>query len=380
MKKALKRCVFFAFLLCFFTLSVAAEEPSLVTDELKKEHAAFLESIPPEVAELLPESFFSADLEAGDAAVREAGGIRAVLRVVGKLTGLAIGENLSLFAKICGLLLLAAVFRALANGKGGGVGKAYGFCTTLALAVLLLGLQRGKFSQLEAFFDTVRALCASILPMMGTLFAMGGNVRLAVVNHGVLSSFLAVLETLCAGTVLPIAGICLAFALLDAITGRTSLRGVAGVIKRTYTLSISFLMGIFCFVLGSQSALAKAGDTLALRTARFAAGSFLPLVGGSVSETLRTVAGSVTYLRSVAGTGAILVLFFAVLPVFLSVLFTRIAFLLGGAVAGMLSCDAERKLLGELSSVYGYFLAIIAVLFVTLVFSLTLFAQCAAAG
>ena len=73
------------------------------------------------------------------------------------------------------------------------------------------------------------------------------------------------------------------------------------------------------------------------------------------------------------------VLFFAFLPTFLSVLLTRIVFLLGGAVANLLSCEAEGKLLNELSSVYGYFLAIISVLFVTLTFSLTLFAQCAAA-
>lgn len=379
MKKVLIRFVFFVFLLCSFTLTAAAEDGLLVTDELRTQYDTFLESIPSEVRDLLPESFFSAELETGDEAIREAGGINTVLRVLGKLTGLAVRENLSLLAKICALLILAAIFRTLVAGKTAGVGKAYGFCTTLALAVILLGLQRGKFSQLEAFFDTVRALCVAILPMMGTLYAMGGNLRTAVVNHGVLSSFLTVLQTLCAGTILPLAGICLAFALLDAITGRASLRGVANVIKRTYTLSITFLMGIFCFVLGSQSALAKASDTLALRTARFAAGSFLPLVGGSISETLRTVAGSVTYLRSVAGTGAILVLFFAFLPTFLSALFTRIAFLLGSAVAGMLSCEAEGKLLTELGSAYGYFLAIITVLFVTLVFSLTLFAQCAAA-
>jgi hypothetical protein len=52
--------------------------------------------------------------------------------------------------------------------------------------------------------------------------------------------------------------------------------------------------------------------------------------------------------------------------------------MLGGAVANLLSCDSEGILLGELSSVYGYFLAIISVLFVALIFSLTLFAQCAA--
>ena len=379
MKKILTRCVFCAFLFCFFALPVAAES-ELVTDELRGEYAAFLESIPPEVADFLPESFFSSSLAEKESVMEEAGGINAVMQAIAKITGLALRENLALLAKICGILLLGAVFRALGGEKTTGSGKAYALCTTLATTVLLLGFQSEKLGKLESFFNTVKALCTALLPMMGTLFAMGGNLRRAVVNHSALSFFLSVLETLCAGTVLPIAGICLAFALLDAVTGRANLRGVAGVIKRTYTLMISFLMGIFCFVLGTQSTLAKASDSLALRTARFAAGSFLPLVGGSVSETLRSVAGSVEYLRATVGTSAILVLFFAFLPTFLSVLLTRIALLLGGAAAGLLSCEAEGKILGELASVYGYFLAIVSVLFVTLTFSLTLFAQCAAAG
>jgi stage III sporulation protein AE len=215
---------------------------------------------------------------------------------------------------------------------------------------------------------------------MGTLYAMGGNVRTAAVNHGVFSAFLSVLEIFCAGSVLPITGICLAFAMLDAIVGRGNLRGLAALIKRTYALSLSFLMGIFCFVLSTQSTLAGAGDTLALRTARFAAGNFLPLLGGSISETLRTVAGSVQYLRGVVGTGAILALFFLFLPLFISILLTRITLLLGSAVAGFLNCDAQGKLLTELAAVYGYFLAILAAVFVMVIFSLTLFTRCAAVG
>jgi stage III sporulation protein AE len=139
-------------------------------------------------------------------------------------------------------------------------------------------------------------------------------------------------------------------------------------------------MLLLCGVLGIQTTLAKGSDTLALRTARFAAGSFLPVVGGSISEALRTVSGSVQYLRSVTGTGAILVLFFSFLPVFLSVLLTRIVFLLSGSAAKLLGCEGEEKILSELASVYGYFLAVIASIFVMTVFSLTLFARCATAG
>ncbi|MBQ9777533.1 MAG: hypothetical protein IJW22_01285, partial [Clostridia bacterium] len=172
----------------------------------------------------------------------------------------------------------------------------------------------------------------------------------------------------------------IAFALLDVLAGNLSLRSLGGLIKRTYTLGLSFLMLLLCGVLGLQSTLAKASDSLALRTARFAAGSFLPVVGGSVGEALRTVAGSVEYLRGVVGAAGLAVLFFAFLPTFLSVLLTRVTFLLSGALAKLFGCEGESVLLGELGSVWGYFLAVTGSLFVMMTFSLTLFARCAAAG
>ena len=381
MKKALVWCVFCALLLALSALSVAATDADItaeseaIADELKD----FRDAIPPEVAELLPEGFFSGDLTAVADATKEASALSTVLSVVGRLSGLAVSENLSMLASICGVLVLSAIFRAFAASSGS-VGKALSFCTALSLTVLLFSLQKERFSDITRFFSVMQNLGTAMLPLMGTLYAMGGNVGAAVANSGVLSAFLSLLETVCASTVLPVAGVALALALIDALSTGLPLRPLAGLIKRTYTLVFSFLMLLLCGVLGLQSTLAKAGDTLALRTARFAAGSFLPVVGGSVSETLRTVAGSVQYLRGVVGTGAIVVVFLAFLPTFLSVALGRIAFLLGGTVAKLLGCEGEEKILAELGSVYGYFLAVIASLFVMMIFSLTLFARCAVAG
>lgn len=382
MKKGMIRCVFF--LLFVLMLSPTAGAQTMGSEDtqstpLPKEYNTFTEAIPGEVADLLPEAFFSNDPAKVEGAIQELVGIRAILNTVGEFTGLAFSQSLALLAQICGILLLGAVFRAL-SPQGEGAGKALSFCTTLAMTLLLLGTQSSRFSTLSHYFDTVQGFSAAMLPMMGALYAMGGNVRVAVANHGIMSAFLSILETFCAGSVLPIAGICMALALLDAVSGRVSLRPLAGFIKRTYTLTVSFLMLLLCGVLGMQTTLAKAGDTLALRTARFAAGSFLPVIGGSIAESLRTVAAGVEYLRGVAGTGAILVLFLSFLPMFLSILLTRVAFLLGGTAAKLLCCEAEEKILSEMGSIYGYFMAVIAALFVMTVFSLVLFARCAAAG
>jgi stage III sporulation protein AE len=345
-----------------------------------REFSAFLDSVPPELADLLPKELFEGGFEGAERTVREQSGVRAVFTALGRTLGLSFRDATALLSQICGILLLGAVFRALVGKEGGGTGTAFSFCTTLATTAMLLLLQKDRFGQLSAYFNTVKGLSLSFLPLMGTLYAMGGNVRTAVVNQSVMSTFLTLIEAFCAGSVPAVAGICLSLSLLHALSGGVDLRPLCALIKRTYTLTLSFLMLLLCGILGLQSTLAKASDTLALRTARFAAGSFLPVVGGSVSESLRTVAASVEYLRSVSGGVAILLLFLAFLPVFCNVTLTRVAFLLGGATAKMLCCDGEERILSELGAVYGYFMAIIAVLFVMTVFSLTLFARCAAAG
>lgn len=340
----------------------------------------FRASLPPEIAELLPEGFFGNDPEAVATAVREATNVPRILTFVRECLGISVKELLPTLAAISGILVLSAILGAVAEHLGGGTGQAFAFCSVTALSLLVLQSSITGVTRLRAWFDTLCTLAGSMLPMMGTLYALGGNVGAAAANHGVLSIFLSVAQMLCSRAVLPVAGVCLVLALSDALTGKTALKPLGNLIKRTFTLGISFLMLLLSFLLGLQTTLAAGSDTLALRTVRFAAGSFLPIVGGSVSETMKTVAGSIGYLRTLAGTGGILVLLLFFLPTFVSVLLSRIVFLLTGALAELLGVKGEGRILSELASVFGYFLAVIAAVFTMAVFSLTLFAHCAVAG
>lgn len=357
----------------------ATEESDAVADGITGEWGAFCGEIPPEIADLLPGDFFSENMEAVGNGVREMSTPKAIFRTVSRLLGLTLAENLSLLARICGVLMLSCTLRAAVGEKKKGACAAVSLICALAVVLMLFSGEQARFSQIERFFDTVRALCVALIPLMGALYAMGGNVGAAVANHGVMSGFLALLETACSGVAVPLACVLVALALLDAVTGKGSLQSLSAFIKRTFTLGLSFLMMLLTFALGLQHTLAKGADTLALRTVRFAAGSFLPVVGGSVSEALRTVSGSVEYLRGTVGVGGIIVIFLIFLPTFLSTLLTRLAFSLSSAVAGLFSCVREQRFLADLSAVWGYFLAIIACLFVMTVFSLTLLSHTASA-
>jgi len=377
----MKRLAFLCFLLLLaLALSLPAAAEALPNgDGVIEDFNAFREVIPEEVLELLPADFFSDDPITVGKGVEAASAPAAVLSLVLRQLTASLRGALSLLARLSALVILSALIRSTSVREGQGTGETLGFFVTLGITLLMLGSDMNVFFKVRAFVNTLTTMINALIPMMGTLYAMGGNLSAAVASSGTMALFLTVAESLCATTLLPVATVCLSLSLVGVVGKGPSLAPLTALIKRSYTWFFSLVMLLLVGALGLQTTLAKGTDTLALRTVRFATGSFLPVVGGSVAETLRTVAGSVTFLRSVVGSGAIVVLFLVFLPVFLSVLCHRLALLLSATVARLFGCNGEAGVLSELASIYGYFLAVIAALFVMCVFSLTLLAKCATA-
>ena len=125
-----------------------------------------------------------------------------------------------------------------------------------------------------------------------------------------------------------------------------------------------------------QTVLTVASDSVAMRGAKMLAGSAIPVVGGSVGDTLKTVAGSVKFLKSTVGIGGIVLLCMLLLPTLLSVLLYRLSFIAAAACADYLGCSREAKLLSNFVTIYGYLLASVSICSVTFIFLLTLFVRC----
>jgi stage III sporulation protein AE len=115
---------------------------------------------------------------------------------------------------------------------------------------------------------------------------------------------MTVREEIVGKSIVPFCGICLSLALIGACEGGPRLAGLLSGLKKKYTLMLSFFMMLLLAMLSSQTVLGASQDTLAMRSAKFAAGNMIPVVGGSVGETLKTVSGSVAFLKNTVGIGA----------------------------------------------------------------------------
>lgn len=344
--------------------------------EMPEDYQSIPLQLPESVAELLPEGVDSSDPEEAMAAVAELISPEKLLSVVAKVSGVELRQSIRLLARLGGLLVIAAVLNALQSSLGSSaLSGAVRFCTTTAIFAAIIHTQMEQLRGVVTFFERLSSLMGAMIPITGTIWAMGGNVTTASAGVGTLSVFLTVCETLCARSVMPLTCFLTALALCNTLSPEAGMRGLTGAVKKTYTFSIGMTMTILLASLSAQTTLTAAADSTTARAAKVVSSTVIPMVGGSVGETLRTVASGVGYLKSVVGIGGIVFLFLLTLPTLLTLILTRLAFLLSGGAAELLGCDSESRLLSELGTVWGCIIAAVAMSAVMFILGLTIFVR-----
>jgi len=88
-----------------------------------------------------------------------------------------------------------------------------------------------------------------------------------------------------------------------------SLNEFSELFAKLHKTILSFSMSIFAGILGISSFASASFDSLAARGVKFAISSSVPVVGGSLSEAMSSVAESAMLLKNATGLGGVLVLF-----------------------------------------------------------------------
>ena len=375
-------------LICLFSLlllfpllqfSVFADE-NTDTQTLPDVYGDLLNSLPPSILERLPDGALSNKTEDVGNAVGEMSSFSFLLQTVLSLVGLRLGDCLKLLCSVVGILILSSICRTFcASLKKPEIARAFSLMITFVITVTIFGAGFGTIESTVSYFETLNAFTSATVPLMGSLYVMGGNAAAAVATSAGLSLFMTVLEEVVGRSIVPFCGICLALALIGACDGAPRLSSVLASLKKNYTLVLSFLMMLLLAMLSAQTVLGASQDTLAMRSAKFAAGSLIPVVGGSVSELLRSVSAGVGYMRSAVGICGVLLLLLLMLPTLIELLLARATWQICSFFAEILGCDGERRLLDEFASINGYLLAAVAICSSVLFLTFTLLTHCATA-
>ena len=289
-------------------------------------------------------------------------------------------DILKTFLVLSGLVIVCAICKMICGSVGTAeLSDGFGFLSSAAILAAILLTQSGYMDMVADFFDRLGALMGAMIPICASVLAMGGNVSCATVGTAALYAMLAATQKICAVSVLPVCCTMEMAAICSGLGDGGALDGLVGAIKKIYNFIIGALMTVFVFSLGSQTLIASAADTVAARGGKLIAGTVIPGVGGAIGDTLRTLAGSVGYVKSVVGVGGVVLIASLTVPIIISLMLSRLAMLVVAELAKMLGCKSESRMIGEMASIYGFLVGAVSICAIAFTVAISIFLKCSVA-
>ena len=381
--KKIQKVIFLILCVCILsttmTVSLWAENES-AEDQALEDFEEIIEGLPSDVKDKLPDSLADSGGENIGDGVLEMTNVTYLLEVLQDILGIELSSATRLFVALLGLIVIAGVFGVAKNSFGdSAMPTAIRFLSVSALMLTVIRTQYTCLSRVQEYFEQLNTVMLGMIPITGAVWALGGNVSTASVGTGTMYTFLNISQMLLGRTVIPMAaiGTCLAFC--NGINPEVDMRKISVSLRKTYLFLIGAVVTVFGAVLSSQTTITAAADCATARTAKFISATVIPIVGGSVGDSLRTVASGVQYLKSVLGIGGIALIFLGVLPVLISLILTRFVLSFSAGVANFFGCVELGGVLGELSEVYSGIIAAVAMTGVMFILSLFIFIKTAVA-
>lgn len=372
-----RRCLLLALLMAVWGAVLTLSAAGVDVPDLSAVMEEFRAALPEDARAWLPPEVLAGEGGIPDGeAVAEMSSLPALLKAAGKTLRNVLPSAMETLGGILLCLLFSALFRGVCSAFGEGkLGESALLCGRVGVALVLCGGQLAQLNLVRGALTCLQGVANAMLPVLAALLAAGGNTASAAATGGGLLLFLNLAENLMAEFFLPLAAALCGLSAVVWLPERGRIRGLFACLRRVLTFSLALFGTVFTAVFGAQTLLAAGADSVSARAVKFAVGNALPVIGGVIGDSVRTVAAGLSYLRDTVGLLGILLTLLPLAVPLLTLFLHRAVLLIGGAAAELLGCGEEQKMLEEYASVSGLLLAMVAGAAVCFIYALIIFVR-----
>ncbi|MBC8584198.1 stage III sporulation protein AE [Youxingia wuxianensis] len=267
---------------------------------------------------------------------------------------------LTVFCSVLGTILLCALLDSLKTALWEGTISS----VFSAVAVVCVA---GSITApiVDCITYTVRSIhdCSNFIltfiPVFSSVVTVSGQPVTATTYTAFLFAACQVVSQIVGNTLVPLMGIYLAFCIAGSLSSGIQVTAVAKAIKSIVSWTLGLLLTLFVGLMSLQTMVASGSDTVAAKAAKFLIGSFVPVVGGALSDAFAATQGYLRLLRTTVGAFGIIVALMTFLPVFLQTVIWYFTVNITGAVSDMLGIRQVGDILKSAGTTLGILMAVI---------------------
>ena len=220
---------------------------------------------------------------------------------------------------VAGLVAAAIILYAWIDGlrhtlRSEETSSVFGAVCALVLCGSLLVPLSECIRRVNEAMTSVAVFMGSFTPVYAAVLLSGGRSATALSFQSIVLYASQLLSWLSSGVIVPLMTVSLALGVTGSVTPQVKLGGAGKLIGKTAVRLLTFGMMLFAGLLSLQSLTGAAADNLGMRAMRFSIASFVPVVGGSLSEAFSTIRGCLQLLRSTLGGFGMVATALIVLP------------------------------------------------------------------
>lgn len=282
--------------------------------------------------------------------------------IISKLTELS-HENsknpLRASAAVAAILIITAVISGFKTAALNSLSQVVGIVSTLCICTVLVYPIVDVITQCGLIIESSAKFMLAYVPVMVAVMISSGQAMAAASYKVLMMSAGEAVYQISSNVLVPFMNIFMGLSIASAVSPRLKLSSVNDLIYRGTKWVLGFIMSIFAALLTLREIIAAAGDTAGVRAVKLAINSFVPLVGGAISDAYQTVHSCIKLLKSGVGVFAILGVAFIFIPVVIKCVLWLLAVNVCAGIGDILDLNPQSELLRSCGKVLGTLLAIL---------------------
>ncbi|WP_427339193.1 stage III sporulation protein AE [Caloranaerobacter sp. DY30410] len=224
-------------------------------------------------------------------------------------------------SKLLGQLLILAILCAvLTNVQSAFERNTVGELAFYVCYMLLIAIAMKSFvvsmSLANKAIDEMVLFMQALLPILITLLLAVGGITSAAIFKPIIFGSVSIMSTLMKNVILPLIFFSAVIGIISKLSDKVQISKLSSIIRQITTTILGMLLTVFLGIMSIHGVTTSKLDGVTIKTAKFAVDSFIPIVGGFLSEAIDTVISCSLLLKNAIGViGLILIFMICAIPI-----------------------------------------------------------------
>lgn len=281
--------------------------------------------------------------------------------------------NLRLLIQIMALAAVCAILQRMHSAwvDESVSGVAFGL-TYLVMIGLAIGSFVTTLSLAKSTLEMAATFIIALLPTIFALMAAAGGLTTVSIMHPMLLAAISIIIQMVQNYILPLAVMTGILGLAGHLAEGFSLSRLSELLRQVVIGGLGLIMTIFLGVVTVQGLTTAVADGVSIRTVKYLTGSFVPVVGGALADSMELAAGCSLLIKNALGSfGALVVLMICLVPM-VKIFVISLTYRLASALVQPLGNERLSLALQEIANAFLLVFAALAVVGLMFFIALTI--------